>query len=131
MRACRQLTPAEHWLANLWPLGDFQGESLAQLDRLEDTALEFLRAVGVAPNVTDLQARIQALEDILSAVAIGSAPRGRWLDMFDTAIDGFNDEEVPPPDPNAYWEEYSPEDQRAWLYTVTELCRTALEGGGP
>lgn len=89
MRACRQLTPAEHWLANRWPLGDFQGESLAQLDRLEDTALEFLRAVGVAPNVTDLQARIQALEDILSAIAIGSAPRGRWLDMFDTATRMF------------------------------------------
>ncbi len=131
MRAKTNVNVAEHLLADHWPLGEFEGEALERLDRLDDVALGMAHAVGVAPSVDELQARIQALEDILSAIAIGSAPRGRWLDVRSTAIDGFNDEEIPPPDPNAYWEEYSPEEQRIWLDTVTELCRTALEGGGP
>ena len=131
MRAKTNVNVAEHLQADHWPLGEFEGEALERLGRLDDVALGMEHAVGVAPSVTGLQARIQALEDILSAIAIGSAPRGRWLDVRSTAIDGFNDEEIPPPDPNAYWEEYSPEEQRIWLDTVTELCRTALEGGGP
>lgn len=131
MRAKTEVHVAEHLQADRWPLGAFQGEALDRLDRLDDVALGMEHAVGVAPSVTCLQARIQALEDILSAIAIGSAPHGRWLDVRSTAIDGFNDEETPPPDPNAHWEEYSPEEQRMWLDTVVELCRTALEGGGP
>ena len=129
MRAKTNVNVAEHLQADHWPLGEFDGEALDRLDRLDDVAFGMAHTVGVAPSVTGLRARIQALEDILSAIAIGSAPRGRWLDVRSTAIDGFNDEEIPPLDPNAYWEEYSPEEQRIWLDTVAELCRTALEGG--
>ena len=130
MRAKTEVHVAEHLQADHWPLGEFEGEALDRLNNtLEGVGSALDGATGVLPSVDELRARIQALEAILSAIAVGSAPRGRWLDVRSTAIDGFNDEEIPPPDPNAHWEEYSPEEQRIWLDTVTELCRTALEGG--
>lgn len=113
-----------------WPraVSELFAES-KRVDNLLVIGRRIARAKIVPPDVAQLQARIAALEDILQAIAIGSRPRGRWLDMFDTAIDGYNSEDVAPPDPNAYWEEYSEEEQRAWLDTVADLCETALEGG--
>ena len=126
MRAKTEAHVAEHLQAGEWPLGDHESDILDRLDNLHEVGFTLEFATGVVPTYQELQDKIYELGLALQTIYDGSKPSGRWLDMFDTQIEGFTDEDTPPPDPNAYWEEYSAEEQRAWLDAVVEVCERAL-----
>lgn len=55
-------------------------------------------------------------------------PTGRWIDPEDeTSIDGFVDEGVAPPNPGAYWEPYTLEEQQQQLQDIADKCDAILK----
>jgi hypothetical protein len=70
---------------------------------------------------------VNQIHALLTKFRDACAPKGRWIGEDDTAIDGFNDEEIAPDEPNAFWEPYSEEEQSRQLQDIADKCDAIME----
>lgn len=70
---------------------------------------------------------VNQIHALLTEFRDACMPKGRWLDEHGTAIDGFVDEMEEPPNPNAFWEPYSEEEQSRQLEDIADKCDAILE----
>ena len=99
-------------------------ETLADLDEILKTHQSLIEERDL------LKGQIKNLREVLTSINRGASVTGRWIvdgDCVSAEGHDEHEEDFPPDDPNAVWEEYTHEEQNTQLETIARQAEEVLE----